>query len=248
MKTARKIKLTIQYNGTAYHGWAVQPGLPTVQGTLEEAFEKLCGRKVEVVGSSRTDAGVHALAQTAHVVLEDCPIPTANLQKALNRLLPPDVAVAGVEEVPDSFDAVRSTRGKLYRYTLCTLPIRPVLEMHRCWHYPYPLNVEAMQQAARYLLGTRDFKSFASAGDCRQSSVRTITLCRVEHTPPWITIEIAADGFLYNMVRNIVGTLVEIGRGRWQPDRLNAILEAKNRAAAGPIAPPGGLCLMQIFY
>lgn len=244
----RKIKLTIQYNGSRFHGWAAQPGLPTIQGTIEEAFEKLCGQKVEVVGSSRTDAGVHALGQVAHVVLADCPVPTANLQKALNRLLPEDIAVAAVEEVPESFDAVSDTRSKHYRYTLHNGPIRPVLEIHRCWHYPYPLDIEAMQQAAERLLGTRDFKSFASAGDQRLSSVRTVTLCRVQSDPPWITLDIAADGFLYNMVRNIVGTLVEVGRGRWQPEDMDRILEAKDRAAAGPIAPPGGLCLMEIFY
>lgn len=244
----RKIKLTIQYNGGRFHGWAVQPGLPTIQGTLEEAFEKLCGQKVEVVGSSRTDAGVHALGQVAHAVLADCPVPTANLQKALNRLLPEDIAVAAVEEVPDSFDAVSDTRSKQYRYTIHNGPVRPVLEIHRCWHYPYPLDIEAMQRAAARLLGTRDFKSFASAGDQRLSSVRTVTLCRVQSDPPWITLDIAADGFLYNMVRNIVGTLVEIGRGRWRPEYMDRILEAKDRAAAGPIAPPGGLCLMEICY
>ncbi|MEJ5260228.1 MAG: tRNA pseudouridine(38-40) synthase TruA [Anaerohalosphaeraceae bacterium] len=244
----RKIKLTIQYNGSRFHGWAAQPGLPTIQGTIEEAFEKLCGQKVEVVGSSRTDAGVHALGQVAHAVLADCPVPTANLQKALNRLLPEDIAVAAVEEVPDSFDAVSDTRSKLYRYTIHNGSVRPVLEIHRCWHYPYPLDIGAMQQAAERLLGTRDFKSFASAGDQRLSSVRTVTLCRVQSDPPWITVDIAADGFLYNMVRNIVGTLVEIGRGRWRPEEIDRILEAKDRAAAGPIAPPGGLCLMEIFY
>lgn len=248
MNEKRKLKLTIQYNGTRFCGWAAQPGLPTVQGTLEEAFEKLCGRQVQVVGSSRTDAGVHALGQVAHAVLEDCPVPTANLQKALNRLLPDDIVIAALEEVPVSFDAVSDTKSKRYRYTIYNGPVRPVLEIHRCWHYPYPLNVEAMQQAAGRLLGTRDFKSFASAGDRRLSSVRTITLCRLESSPPWITLDIAADGFLYNMVRNIVGTLVEIGRGRWKPEIIETILQAKDRAAAGPIAPPAGLCLMEIFY
>lgn len=248
MKGTRKIKLIIQYNGSRYYGWAVQPGLPTVQGTLEEAFEKLCGRKVEVVGSSRTDAGVHALGQVAHVVLENCPIPTANLPRALNRLVPEDIVVAGAEEVPDSFDAICGTRSKRYRYTIHNGPVRPVLEIHRCWHYPYPLNIIGMQQAAARLLGTHDFKSFASAGDQRLSSVRTITECRLESNPPWITLDIAADGFLYHMVRNIVGTLVEIGRGRWQPEDMDAILHAHDRRAAGPLAPPAGLCLMEIFY
>lgn len=248
MLTIRKVKLVIHYDGSGYHGWAAQPGTATIQGTLQEAFEKLCGQTVEVVGSSRTDAGVHALGQVAHAVLTDCPVPTENLQKAINRLLPDEIVIASLQEVPDSFDAITSTVSKVYRYTICTDPVRPVFEIHRCWHYPAALDIEAMQRAAARLVGTKDFKSFASAADQRQCSVRTLTRCRVSSDPPWITMEVEADGFLYNMVRNIVGTLTEVGRSRWNPEKMDEILQARDRAAAGPIAPAGGLCLMQIFY
>lgn len=245
--SARKLKLVIHYDGTAYHGWARQPGMPTIQGTLEEAFTKLCGQNIEVVGSSRTDAGVHALGQVAHAVLTDCPIPTENFQHALNNLLPNDIAIANVQDVPDDFDAISDTIQKRYDYLININPIRPVLVRNQ-WHRPGLLNVFAMQAAAAQLVGTYNFKSFASAADQRESSVRTITQCSVEQNGDIIKISVQADGFLYNMVRNIGGTLVEVGRGRWQPEQMGAILKAKDRSAAGPIAPACGLCLMKIYY
>ena len=243
----RKIKLVIHYDGTAYHGWARQPGMPTIQRTIEAAFEKLTGQPVEVIGSSRTDAGVHALGQVAHVELTDCPIPTENFQNALNNLLPDDITIADVQEVPENFDAISDTVKKRYDYLININPIRPVLARNQ-WHRPGLLNVFAMQAAGARLVGRYDFKSFASAADQRESSVRTITQCSVEQEGDIIKIRVQADGFLYNMVRNIVGTLVEIGRGRWQPEYMSEILAAKDRTAAGPIAPACGLCLMEIFY
>lgn len=243
----RKLKLTIHYDGTAYHGWARQPGTTTVQGTIEAAFEKLTGRPVEVIGSSRTDAGVHALGQVAHAEMADCPIPTENFQTALNNLLPNDIVIAGLQEVSKEFDAITDTVEKKYTYSICIESIRPVLFRH-CWHRPGQLDVKKMTSASKLLIGKHDFKSFASAADQRLSSTRTITECDVNSSPTWIYITVQADGFLYNMVRNIVGTLVEIGRGRWEVEYIEDILEAKDRNAAGPIAPAGGLCLMQIFY
>ena len=243
----RKIKLVIHYDGTAYHGWARQPEHDTIQGQLETAIEKLTGMFVEVIGSSRTDAGVHALGQVAHVVLTDCPIPTENFQNALNNLLPDDIVIADVQEVPEDFDAISDTVQKRYKYFICTVPIRPVLVRNQ-WHRPGSLDVDKMAAAAKFLVGKHDFKSFASAADQRESSVRTITQCTIKQACGSIVISVQADGFLYNMVRNIVGTLVEIGRGRWEPGYINDILEAKDRNAAGPIAPACGLCLMEIFY
>jgi tRNA pseudouridine38-40 synthase len=246
--STRKIKLVIHYDGTAYHGWARQPGMPTIQGTIEAAFEKLTAQSVEVIGSSRTDAGVHALGQVAHVVLTDCPIPTENFQSALNNILPDDIIIADVQDVPDDFDAISNTVSKQYYYFIHTGPIRYVLGRNQ-WHRPGSLDVDKMNEAAQYLVGKHDFKSFASAADQRESSVRTISHCIVKQgcSNP-IIISVAGDGFLYNMVRNIVGTLVEIGRGRWQPEYIQDILDAKDRTAAGPIAPACGLCLMEIFY
>jgi len=243
----RKIKLVIQYDGTGYHGWAAQPGMPTIQGTLCQAIEKLTGITVELQGSSRTDAGVHALGQVAAFTI-DSPVPTENLVRALNDLLPDDIAILQAVEVPESFDPISDTQSKIYRYTLYTGPIRPVLRIRYCWHRPGLLDVAAMAEAAAVLVGTHDFKSFASAGDQRLSSVRTILRCNVQCEGEFIYFDVQADGFLYNMVRNIVGTLVEVGRGRWTSADMHRILAAQNRAQAGPIAPACGLCLMEIYY
>jgi tRNA pseudouridine38-40 synthase len=243
----RRIKLVIRYDGTDYHGWQRQPEHSTIQSTIESAVERLCGQKIELIGSSRTDAGVHALGQVAHFDI-DSPVPTENIARALNNLLPDDIAVAEACQVPADFDAISSTKSKWYRYSIYTEAIRPVLEIRRCWHRPGTLDIAAMQNAAAQLLGTKDFKSFASAADQRQSSIRTILKCQVMEQNPWIYMDVQADGFLYNMVRNIVGTLVEVGRGRWQPEYIQEILAAKDRNAAGPIAPASGLCLMEIQY
>jgi len=245
--TLRKIKLVIQYDGTCYHGWAAQPGLPTIQGTIGQAIEKLTGIPVDVQGSSRTDAGVHALGQVAAFSI-DSPVPTENLVRALNNLLPDDIAILQAVDVPETFDPISGTQSKIYRYTIYTGSIRPVLQIRYCWHRPGALNIEAMQDAAKILLGKHDFKSFASAGDQRLSSVRTILKCNVHSEDEFIYFDVQADGFLYNMVRNIVGTLVEVGRGRWAAADIGRILAAQNRAEAGPIAPAGGLCLLEIFY
>lgn len=247
MNATRNIKLVIHYDGTNYHGWARQPEQDTIQGLLQAAFEKLTGKPIEVIGSSRTDSGVHALGQVAHVKLTDCPVPTENFQNALNNLLPNDIVIAKLCEMPDSFDAISDTIEKTYTYSICTDPIRPVL-LPQCWHRVGTLDLEKMQRAAERLIGKKDFKSFASAADQRLSTVRTITACNVNASPTWVYITVQSDGFLYNMVRNIVGTLVEVGRGRWEPEYIEEILAAKDRNAAGPIAPASGLCLMEIFY
>jgi tRNA pseudouridine38-40 synthase len=243
----RKIKLLIQYDGTAYHGWAAQPAMATVQGTLLDAIEKLTGLHVDLLGSSRTDAGVHALGQVAAFTI-DGPIPTENFARALNNMLPDDIVIIEAIEVPDSFDPISDTQSKIYRYTISTDAVRSPMNIRYCWHRPGALNIETMQQAANKLLGTHDFKSFASAADTRQSSVRTILKCDVAGQENWITFDVQANGFLYNMVRNIVGTLVEVGRGRWTASDIERILAAADRTQAGPIAPASGLCLMKIFY
>ncbi len=245
--TQRKVKLVIHYDGTAYHGWQAQNDVDTVQAQLEIALEKLSGTKAKLVGSSRTDAGVHALGQVAHVDI-DTPVPTTNFVKSLNRYLPDDIAVIEAEDVNESFDAIRSTTSKLYRYTIYTEKIRDVGTIRFCWHRPGKLDISKMQQAAAKMLGKKDFKSFASAADQRESSIRTILKCDVIENSPFIYFDVQADGFLYNMVRNIVGTLVDIGRGRWEADYMDDILEAKDRTAAGKIAPARGLCLTEIYY
>ncbi len=244
---ARNIKITVQYDGSQYHGWQSQPGKRTIQGELSKAVSNLVGIRTQVHGASRTDAGVSALGQVGLFEI-DSPIPTENFPRAINGRLPRNIVVTSAEEVPQGFDLISGVMSKLYRYTIYTGKHRPVMRLNQCWHIPRKLDIDAMDQAAQLLVGKKDFKSFASAADKRESSVRTIFRCNVTSEDKWIYMDVEGDGFLYNMVRNIVGTLVEVGRGRWQPEKINEILEAKDRTAAGQLAPPQGLCLMWIKY
>ena len=274
--STRKIKLTVQYDGADYRGWQIQPGHRTIQGELSDAVTSLVGRKITVHGASRTDAGVSALGQVAVFEIVNCPIPTENFQQAINDRLPQDIVVAEAVEATKDFDVIGGAKSKLYRYTIYAGPTRPVLEIRHCWHVAAKLDVERMNQAAQYLVGEHDFKSFATSKDKRESSVRTVFRCEVEassvipaqpilsvvegagiHEPSdegratsdgWLYVDIEGDGFLYNMVRNIVGSLVEVGIGRWPADKMKTVLEAKDRTAAGPIAPAQGLCLMCVNY
>jgi len=243
----RTIKLTISYDGVDYSGWQHQPAKPTIQGELEHVFEKLTGLVPKVNGASRTDAGVSALGQVANVTI-DSPIPTKNLAKAINQRLPRDIVVTDLVEADETFDASSSAKSKLYRYKLFTGKNKNPLETRNCWHYPHRLDVAAMDAAAKMLLGTHDFKSFAAAADERENSIRDLTRGDVTQQDEWIYIDVEANRFLHKMVRNIVGTLVEVGRGRWKPEKINEILKAKDRTAAGPTAPAEGLCLMWIKY
>ena len=243
----RNIKLTIVYDGTEYHGWQIQPGLRTIQGVVTDAIQDLIDAEVRLFGASRTDAGVSALGQVGLVQI-DSAIPTENLARAITDKLPADIAVAEAVEVAEGFDLMGAVKSKLYRYTIFTGRVRPVLQIRHCWHLPAKLDITAMAEAAKLLVGKKNFKSFAAAADKREETVRTIFRCDVTSENEWIYVDVEGDGFLYNMVRNIVGTLVEIGRSRWNPERINEILEAKSRTAAGPIAPAQGLCLMWIKY
>lgn len=243
----KNIKLTIRYDGCSYHGWQIQPGLPTIQGQITEAIKKLTGCRIKVNGASRTDAKVNAAGQVANILI-DSAIPITNFAKAITRNLPDDIAVIEAIEAGPDFDARRSAKSKLYRYTIYTGRERPVFRIRHCWHRPGRLRIDAMTQAAKALLGKNDFKSFAAAADSRESSVRTVLLCEIKSEGDWIYIDIEADAFLYNMARNIVGTLVEVGRGKWPAEKMAEILQAKDRRAAGPIAPAAGLCLMQVKY
>ncbi|MHC4243426.1 MAG: tRNA pseudouridine(38-40) synthase TruA [Planctomycetota bacterium] len=243
----RNIKLTIAYDGTEYHGWQIQPGLRTIQGVITEAIQDLLGSEVRLFGASRTDAGVSALGQVGLIQI-DSPIPTENLARAITGRLPADIAVNEAVEVPQGFDLMGAVTNKLYRYTIFTGQVRPVLKIRHCWHLHTKLNIAAMAEAAKLLIGKKDFKSFASAADNRESSVRTIFRCDVTSEDKWIYVDVEGDGFLYNMVRNIVGTLVDVGTGRWRPEKIDEILEAKDRTVAGQLAPPQGLCLMWIKH
>ncbi len=243
----RNIKLTISYDGLNYSGWQSQRDKRTIEGELERALGELTGVFIKVDGASRTDAGVSALGQVANFFI-DSPIPTENFVKALNDRLPKDIVVTEAVEANQTFDASGSAKSKLYRYTIFTGKKRNVLKTRNCWHRPAALDVAAMDAAAKMLIGKKDFKSFASAADKRENPIRTVMQCEVTQQDKWVYIDIEADRFLYNMVRNIVGTLVEVGLGRLTPEKIRQILEAKDRTAAGPIAPAQGLCLMWIKY
>ncbi|MHC4187443.1 MAG: tRNA pseudouridine(38-40) synthase TruA [Planctomycetota bacterium] len=245
--STRKIKLTIAYDGSGYHGWQRQANNLTVEEVVSGAISSLVGQEIKVQGASRTDAGVSALGQAATIEI-DSPIPTKNLAKAITDRLPEEIVVSEAIEVVSDFDVISGVKSKLYRYTIYTGKVRPVLEVRKVWHLPVELDIETMNKAAVYLVGKHDFKSFASAADNRESTVRTIFRCEVTQEDDRIYFDVEGDGFLYNMVRNIVGTLVEAGVGRMRTEQMKEILKAKDRTAAGPIAPPQGLCLICIEY
>lgn len=243
----RCIKLTLEYDGTAYHGWQAQPLLPTIQGCLEGALARLLGTPVSVMGAGRTDAGVHALGQVASfraVVRLEPP----RLRRALNACLPPDICVQAVEEVSPDFDARRSARGKLYRYTLLRRETPSAFHARRSLHVPYALDMEAMREGASALLGTHDFSAFR-AGSCGAASpVRTVAGADWRLEGDWWHFEIQGNGFLQHMVRIIVGTLLEVGRGKRPAASVAETLAARDRRRAGPTAPPQGLCLISVEY
>jgi len=247
----RTFKLTLSYDGTAYAGWQVQANDRTIQGELERALRTILRTSVRAVASGRTDAGVHALAQVVSFAC-DTRLDTATLGKALNANLPRDIVVLDIREAPPGFHAIRDAVRKRYRYVIQDGPTRDVFLRAYAWQIPQRLDVVAMQTAAQSLLGTHDFSSFETSGSARVTSVRTISDLPVRRcdgkTMDRIVLEVEADGFLYNMVRNIVGTLAAVGRGKQPPSWVAEVLTAKDRKRAGITAPPQGLFLVQVHY
>ena len=245
----RNLKLVIAYNGAAYHGWQRQAdGIDTVQLRIEQAATDVLRHRTIVFGAGRTDAGVHAEGQVANLYTTNFSIPLRGLRRAMNSRLPRDIAVASAAEVPESFHASRSAVGKTYRYRIHVAPIRPADLARQVYHYWRTLDVQAMRAAAERLLGRHDFLGFATSGEQRETTVRTIFRCDVVQQGPSVFVTVQGDGFLYNMVRNIVGTLIEIGRGRWGPDRIDTIIDTRDRRQGGPTAPPDGLSLVCVHY
>jgi len=248
----RSFKLLISYDGTNFFGWQTQPGRRTVQETLEGAIASVTGQSVHIISSGRTDTGVHALGQVVAFGAETRLTPHV-LLRALNAVLPQDISVQDVSEVHGDFHPTHDVARKRYRYLIHNGPVRDVFRRRYCWHFNQGvLDAEAMHRAALPLIGTHDFSSFETAGSERNSSVRTIFDIFVRRgsgeEKDWITIEVEADGFLYNMVRAIVGTLVEVGRGV-EPESWPAeVLRAADRSVAGPTAPPQGLFLVMVDY
>ena len=246
----RNLKLVLEYDGSKFHGWQYQVGARTVQNVMEDAFARLTGEGNRVYAASRTDAGVHALEQVVNFHTESVLSPEVFL-RALNAILPKDIAVVSCEEVEDKFNARFRANGKIYRYLVYNRPNRKALGAGYCWHIPEPLNIDAMREAGRHLIGWHDFTSFQSRS--RESAekdpnreVRRIEICKGDNG--YVCFEFEAVSFLRQMVRNIMGTLVMAGRGKIQPDAMEGILLAKKRSAAGPTAPAAGLYLVKIFY
>lgn len=243
----RTIQLIIAYEGTNYSGWQRQKDTSTVQGTIESALQHIIGRSTKISGASRTDAGVHAAGQVAHFNT-DSTIPDAAFAWALNGRLPPHIVVRSSQRVAADFHSSRDAVSKTYLYRIYSAKLRDVIQFRRRWHFPYSLDVSAINHAANLICGTHDFRAFASARDDRDSTVRTVFSARAYRLDDEIDFAITADRFLYHMVRNIVGTMVEIGRGRWLPQKAADILASRDRTQAGPTAPPEGLCLMNVDY
>lgn len=273
-------KATLAYDGTPFHGWQVQPGLPTIQGTLAQAIHHVTGESVLPQGSGRTDTGVHALAQVASFALS-VPIPAANLHRALNRALPPAIRILTIEPATPRFHARHSTTGKTYEYRIFPSRLQPdhVSTPRICspmlapyaWDCPFPLDLPLLQLAAAHILGTHDFTSFAASdpdlatrnaapdsspdsGPDAPQPPQHATAIRTIHHSSWqqhddlLLYRVTGSGFLHHMVRNLVGTFVEIGNHRLPADSIPRILAARNRSAAGPTAPARGLFLCEVFY
>lgn len=244
----RNLLLWLRYLGTRYHGFQVQQNAPSVAEALQDAIEQVLGTREDIKGCSRTDAGVHALCYAVSLRTASA-IPPVGLQRALNAALPQDIAVTGVQLVPGDFHARYSCIGKTYRYTLLSGETRDPFLADRSYHIRRPLDLTRMQAAADKLLGRHDFASFAaSGGKVMESTERTITRLSIERSGPLVEITVSADGFLYKMVRTIVGTLIEVSDGRLEPEALPAILAARDRKRAGFCAPAAGLCLIEVRY
>ena len=260
----RNILLTIQYDGKGYHGWQRQPGLATVQGTIEEGLKKLIGTPVAIDGTGRTDAGVHALGQRATFTIPDEGIPTDRIAFALTNLLPGDIDITEATEVPEGFHARFDAVGKTYRYRIVSAAHHDLFTRSYCYQVPAGIDVSAMEKAAAFMEGTHDFAAFqAAGGEERETTVRTVHRVAVTAEDlskdtfsvqsdaaagKLITVDVTGDGFLYNMVRIMAGTLVDAGFGRIDPAKIPAIIESCDRALAGHTAPPQGLFLKEVYF
>jgi len=242
------VLLTLAYDGAAYCGWQRQENGVSVQQRVEESLGSLYGRNVSATGASRTDAGVHARGQRAAFKLDerDVSVPLDKLPYALNARLPEDIVVLKAEEVAENFHPIFSAKAKAYEYRLYNAPFMDPLLRSRCAHVRPPLDLQAMERSAAQLVGTHDFKAFSASGSGAKTSVRTVYSIDIISAGPEITIRIRGNGFLYNMVRIIAGTLVYAGEGK--PMDIPAIIASRDREQAGKTMPPYGLCLVEVFY
>lgn len=243
----RNIALKLMYNGTAYHGWQVQKNAVTVCGTLEKAIADICGGPVHLTGCGRTDAGVHAEHYIANFRTESR-IPVDRLPFAVNTHTPEDIAVKEAFEVAEDFNAIGSCIKKEYTYRIYNSRIRNAFFVDRVWFYPKHLDEKVMQAAADRFVGTHDFAAVQTVGTDVRSTVRTVHYFDISRTGDMIECRVCANGFLYNMVRAMVGTCVYAAEGKFPPEAVSDILAGKNRTAAGPTSPPGGLYMTKLWY
>jgi tRNA pseudouridine38-40 synthase len=240
-------RLTLTFDGTRYHGWQIQPKAVTVQQVVREAVAETVEESVAVNGCGRTDAGVHAQHYVANFIAAKG-LPPERMRAALNSRLPEDIAVTACEIVEDSFHATQSAKGKVYRYTIATGDVRPVLDRHLVYYCRRPLDVPAMREAAACLVGEHDFASFVTELPPGKNSVRTIHALEIDADEDGVRITVHGNGFLYNMVRAIVGSLLAVGLGRQEPAWLSQVLAARDRTRAGKTAPARGLMLVRALY
>ncbi|WP_394896326.1 tRNA pseudouridine(38-40) synthase TruA [Clostridium paraputrificum] len=243
----RNIKLTIEYDGTSYGGWQKQKNNRTIQQCIEEAIKLLTGEDVELIGSSRTDAGVHAKGMIANFITNS-QIPADKFREAINTKLPDDIGIIKSEEVDRNFHSRYDSKGKTYCYTLVNRYEKVCIGRNYVYQVRDELNYNLMKEAAKYFLGKHDFKAFKTNGSSVKTSVRTINRLELELKGDVIKIFVSADGFLYNMVRIIVGTLIEVGKGKIKPEDIESIIKNGDRSKAGPCVPPNGLVLEKVFY
>lgn len=243
----RNLKITVQYDGTKYCGWQKQPNSPGIQGEIEYAIYEITKEKVNITGSGRTDAGVHALGQVANFKTNSN-IPASRIPDALNAKLPKDISIIDCEEVDEDFHSRYSAKGKIYRYLIYNKPYRSPLYKDTSYHIRYDLDIDKMRSEAKSLIGEHDFKGFMSSGSSVKDTVRTIYDISITEKEDLIVLEVEGNGFLYNMVRIISGTLVEVGLNNIEPEDIPKIIEAKNRQMAGKTLPPQGLFLMEVEY
>jgi len=262
---SRNLKLTLAYDGTDFSGWQIQPGQPTVQGTLAECIRRITGEHVLPQGSGRTDAGVHALGQVASFSLES-PIPEQGMMTALNDALPSSIRVTAAETADASFHARHSAKAKTYRYRIFREDICPPFVARYVFHDPYPMNEEGVMRATEAIVGTHDFTSFAASDPDRSAriasgedddgvetataptNVRTIHSAFWARTPDELMLTVRGNGFLHHMVRNLVGTMLQVGKGSLRVNDIARILECRDRSAAGPTAAACGLYLVSVEY
>ncbi len=243
----RNIKLTIEYDGTNYQGWQKQKRGSTIQNTLEEAIRVLTNEEIEVIGSSRTDAGVHAKGFVANFKTNS-KIPSEKYREAINHKLPKDIVILNSEEVDEEFHARYNARGKTYSYSILNRDVPSAINRNYLYHVKRKLDIEAMKEACKYFIGTYDFSAFKSSGSSVKTTIRTIFELYIEENNDIIKVYVTGDGFLYNMVRIIVGTLIMVGSNKIKPNEIENIIAEKDREKAGICVPATGLVLEKVYY